>query len=212
VPASTRRFGTETSKTRAVLLDVTERLMLESGYAAVSSRTVAERAGVKAPLVHYYFRTLDDLFIAVYRRRTEQNLERLAASLQETDQPLWVIWEYSSDKTGTALTQEFIALANHRKAIQAEIAKTAERLRQIQLTALAGLFHRRYGLDADLITPGAVLLFMSAVPRVIVIEEALGISTGHVDAVALVEHYLTQLEGPRAPAKEEQATTRRRPA
>ena len=209
--ASTRRFGTETSKTWAVLLDVTERLMLDSGYAAVSSRAVAEKAGVKAPLVHYYFRTLDDLFIAVYRRRTEQNLDRLAASLRESEQPLWVIWEYSSDKTGTALTQEFIALANHRKAIQAEIAKTAERLRQIQLAALRGLLPR-YGLDVDLITPAAMLLFMAAVPRVIVIEETLGISTGHGDAVSLVEHYLTELEGPRSSAVDTQARTGRRPA
>ena len=49
--AATRRVGTLTSKTRALLLDVTEQLMLDEGYAAVSSRSVAARAGVKAPLV-----------------------------------------------------------------------------------------------------------------------------------------------------------------
>ena len=39
--AATRRVGTLTSKTRALLLDVTEQLMLDEGYAAVSSRSVA---------------------------------------------------------------------------------------------------------------------------------------------------------------------------
>jgi AcrR family transcriptional regulator len=206
-----RRFGTETSKTRSVLLDVTEQLMLEEGYAAVSSRRVAAKAGVKAPLVHYYFRTLDDLFIAVYRRRTERNLEWLADVLHQTDQPLWTIWEYSSDKTGTAITQEFIALANHRKAIRAEIAQTAERLREIQREAVSGLLSS-YGLDADLVAPAALLLVMAAVPRVVVIEETLGITTGHAEVTALVEHYLTQWEGPRTATAAKRARKKRQPA
>ena len=52
--------------------------MLEEGYAAVTSRRVAAQAGLKPQLVHYYFRTMDDLFLAAYRRRADQGLERLA--------------------------------------------------------------------------------------------------------------------------------------
>ncbi len=55
--------------------------MLEEGYAAVTSRRVAAQAGLKPQLVHYYFRTMDDLFLAAYRRRAEQGLERLAQAL-----------------------------------------------------------------------------------------------------------------------------------
>ena len=69
---ATRRLGTETSETRATLLDATEQLMLDSGYAAVSSRRVAAVAGVRPALVHYYFRTMDDLFLAAFQRRAEQ--------------------------------------------------------------------------------------------------------------------------------------------
>ena len=43
--ASTRRIGAESSETRAALLDAAERLMLEHGYAAVTSRRVAGAAG-----------------------------------------------------------------------------------------------------------------------------------------------------------------------
>jgi AcrR family transcriptional regulator len=191
---TSRRIGSVTPKTRGVLLDVTEQIMLEEGYAAVSSRRVAAKAGVTAALVHYYFPTLDDLFIAVYRRRTDRNLERLASELQG-DRPLHVIWDYATDRTGTALTAEFLALANHRKAIQAEIAETAERMRKIQLDALTGVLEQ-YGLDSDLFSPAAVVVLMSAIPRVIIIEEALGINTGHPEALALVEHYLEEFEGP----------------
>ena len=72
--AKPRRMGTETSETRVRLLDVTERIMIDDGYAAVSSRRIAKDAGVTPALVHYYFGTLDDLFLAVLKRRADQQL------------------------------------------------------------------------------------------------------------------------------------------
>ena len=66
--ASARRIGAPDAKNRGVLLDAAEQLMLEEGYAAVTSRRVAEKAGLKPQLVHYYFRTMEDLFLAVFRR------------------------------------------------------------------------------------------------------------------------------------------------
>ena len=42
-------------------MDAAEQLLLEEGYAAVTSRRVGARAGLKPQLVHYYFRTMDDL-------------------------------------------------------------------------------------------------------------------------------------------------------
>ena len=85
--ASPRRVGAETSKTRYLLLDCVERLMLETGYAGVTYRALAAKAGVTAGLVQYYFPTLDDLFVAAIRRRSEQNLERLAEALRTNAGP-----------------------------------------------------------------------------------------------------------------------------
>ena len=193
--ATSRRVGTETSRTRALLLDVTERLLVEESFAAVTSRRVAAEAGVNAALVHYYFPTLDDLFVAVYKRRTEHLVQRLTEDLR-TDQPLWAMWEYNSDRTGTALASEFLALANHRKAIRAQIAEVAERLHTIQRDALSGVLER-YEVDTEVVTPAAVVMLMVAIPRAMVIEEALGMTGGHEEARALVEHFLERLEGPR---------------
>lgn len=87
--AQQRRVGAETSETRAALLDGTERLMLDEGYAAVTYRRVAAAAGVTAPLVQYYFPTLDDLFLALLRRRSDRNLQKLTDSLlAHPDAPL----------------------------------------------------------------------------------------------------------------------------
>ena len=71
-----RRIGAPDSKTRAQLMDAAELVLREEGYAAVTSRRVAARAGLKPQLVHYYFRTMDDLFLEVFRRRAEENLAR----------------------------------------------------------------------------------------------------------------------------------------
>jgi AcrR family transcriptional regulator len=188
-----RRIGTLTSKTRAVLLDVTEQIMVEEGYAAVSSRSVAARAGVKAPLVHYYFPTLDDLFIAAFRRRSERNLERLYNALQGDD-PLQALWDYANDAAHVALTFEFLALANHRKAIKAELIEVSERFRKVELEAFTPIVAAA-GIDVDEFPPDGLLMIMMAIPTQVALQTALGVSTGHEHALQLVERYLTQLRG-----------------
>jgi AcrR family transcriptional regulator len=200
---STRRIGTETSRTRAVLVDAAEELMLEEGYAAVTSRRVAAKANLKPQLVHYYFRTMDDLFLAIHRRRVEEGVERQARALASA-QPLWALWDYSRDPRGTALTMEFIALANHRKAIRAEIAGSAERFRAEQLQGLTRVL-RRHGIDAEGFPPIVCTVLLSSVSRFLGIEhEALGMSSGHDETVAFVERFIRRLEGDRsaAPADE----------
>lgn len=194
-----RRIGTETSKTRGVLLDAAERLMLEEGYAAVTSRRIAARAGLKPQLVHYYFRTMDDLFLALFRRRADQGLERQAGAL-ESAQPLWSLWHLSRDPRGTALTMEFTALANHRKAIRAELSASAERYRAGLLEAFRRVL-ARYEIDEGEYPPIVCAVLLTSVSTFLVIEEAmLGMSTGHAETVAFVEDLIRRLEGDRLSA------------
>jgi len=193
-----RRLGAETSQTRARLLDAAEALMFDEGYAAVTSRRVAARAELKPQLVHYYFRTMDDLFLALYRRRAEQGLERQARALAG-EQPLWALWDLSRDPRGTAVTMEFTALANHRKAIRAEITASAERYRAEQARGIASVFER-YQMSSDVPVPLVCSVLLTAVSRFLVIEhETLGISTGHDETVAYVEQLIRGLEGDRRP-------------
>jgi AcrR family transcriptional regulator len=193
---SSRRIGNETSKTRAALLDAAEKLMLEEGYAAVTSRRVAAQAELKPQLVHYYFRTMDDLFLALFRRRAEQGFLRQAQALA-SPQPLWALWDLSRDSRGTALTMEFIALANHRKAIRAEIAGVAERLRAEQAAGLESVL-LGYGIGAEQCPPLVFAVLLSSISRFLVIErEALDMSSGHDETVALIENMLSRIEGTR---------------
>ena len=151
-----RRIGATDSKTRARLVEAAEELLLEEGYAAVTSRRVGARAGLKPQLVHYYFRTMDDLFIEVFRRRAEANFTRFERSMA-AHPSLRTLWRLNADLRGAAFSVEFVALANHRKAIRAEIARYAERFRTAQLEALTAALEA-HGITPDQLPPIVGLL------------------------------------------------------
>src|SRR5262245_8648296 len=122
--------------TRNALLDAAQQLMLDDGYAAVTTRRIAAKAGLNSALVFYYFESVDGLFIELFRRGSARSFDRLQEALA-SPQPLWGFCDLIHDRSGSALTIEFIALANHRKAIRAEIADSSRRFRRAQLDALS---------------------------------------------------------------------------
>jgi AcrR family transcriptional regulator len=196
---STRRIGAEDSTTRAALLDAAQQLLVDEGYAAVTSRRVAAQAGLKPQLVHYYFRTMDDLFLALVRRGAEQNRKRQARALA-SPQPLRAFWAFATDPAGTKLTMEFSALANHRKAIRDELAAYAAEFRRLQTEALASVLARN-GIDTEAFPPEAIAVLVTGISQILVLEEALGLTAGHEQIRALVEQWLVAYEGA-APARE----------
>ena len=189
---SNRRIGAEDSKSRAALLDATEQIMLEQGYAAVSSRRVAERADLKPQLVHYYFRTMDDLFTEVFRRRAEENFARFERAMA-ADPSLRTLWRLNADPRGAAFSIEFVALANHRKVIRVEIARYAERFRAAQLEALTAALADD-GITTDQLPPIVALLMMTGLSQVLALEDALGVTAGHDATVSFVQSVIDRLE------------------
>jgi AcrR family transcriptional regulator len=194
MPASTpsRRIGAEDSKTRVQLLDAAELLMAEEGYAAVTSRRLAARAGLKPQLVHYYFRTMDDLFVEAFRRRAEENLNRFERAIAE-DGSLANLWRLNADPRGTAFSLEFVALANHRKALRAEIARFAERFRASQLDAMRAALAQAGVPEAQMPAEAALLLAVG-LAQVLSVEAGLGVTTGHDSTVAYIERMIGVME------------------
>lgn len=182
-------MGSEASETRQLLLDTTERLMLAEGYAAVGVRRVAREAGVAPALVLYYFKTLDDLFLAVLKRRADGELERQRRILEQNP-PLRALWELSQDP-GTALITEFMALSNHREAVRVAFAADAERYRRAQVEAIA----RTMGQDLPDVPPAALVVATTAIARILGMERALGITEGHAETVTLIEDLLKRFYG-----------------
>lgn len=180
--------------------------MRDEGYAAVTSRRLAARAGLKRQLVHYYFRTMDDLFLALWRRYADKILVRQAQALASS-QPLRAMWNHSSDAWDTSLYIEFMALANHRKTIRAELAQTGERYRTMQIGALSQIVDD-YDLGAMVKSSEALSVLIVSVSRILVMEAQLGMSGGHAGIRQLAEYWLKRLEGPRAQSRRRSAAKR----
>src|SRR6478736_6373374 len=79
--ATPRKAKAEDGGTRRRLLEATAQIMHDEGYAGATSRRVAAKAGVRQPLVHYYFPTMDDLFLAVLREGADEALDQMRAAL-----------------------------------------------------------------------------------------------------------------------------------
>src|SRR5262245_36606141 len=75
---ATRRvaLSADPAETQTKILDATFRQLASRGYAALSIREIAKDAGVTHALINYYFRTKDQLVIAVLDEANRQLLER----------------------------------------------------------------------------------------------------------------------------------------
>jgi AcrR family transcriptional regulator len=195
-PSASRRIGAADSKTRARLVDAAEQLLLDEGYAAVTSRRVGAKAGLKAQLVHYYFRSMDDLLVEVFRRRAEENLARAERTVAASTS-LRTMWQVNADLRGAAFNIEFVALAKHNKAVRAEVARYAERYRAAQLQALTTALEAA-GVTSDQLPPIVALLLMTGLSQIMSLERALGVTAGHDDTVAFVTSLIDRLDRPRA--------------
>lgn len=191
-----RRPRASTLEKRDRILDATEEIMLKEGYAAVSSRSVAAAVGMQAPLVHYHFPTLDDLFVSVLQRRAGRNVERMRDALA-SDEPLRAWWHLASDPRGTALFVELLAAANHRVELKVEVGRIAREVRHMQIDALDTLLGE-YGLDADLFPPALVATMIQGVAFSAVQDRAAGYDTEPEAAIAAMDRLIDRLEARRA--------------
>ena len=184
--------NTDNSATKTAILDATEQILCSEGYGAVSSRRVAEVAGLKSQLVHYHFGTMDNLFLALFRRSEEDFLARQVKSLTATS-PLRSLWEQSLKQSDTRLTIEFIALSLHSKAIGAELARANETTRKLHTMVITSTFERS-GIAAEAMPPEVLAFLIAAASRTLVTEQALGTATAHGAVHAFVEGWLDRLE------------------
>ena len=196
--ASKRRMGPETSATRTQLMDAVEAVMRGDGYAALSARNVAARAGLKYQIVFYYFETMDDLLLAAYRRRTRTVRAKTEAALA-SPRPLHAFWEAASDPFDAALSLEYMALSNHNPLVRAETIAFGEQIRRLVAEQLGERLSQLVPEDAAF-TPFAISLAISSIGGILGFEAALGIEGGHSQTRALVEWCLNRLEPNGAPA------------
>ena len=190
-----RRVGAAGSATHALILDATEQLIRDEGYAAVSTRRVAACAGLKPSLVHYYFTTTDDLLLALSRRGAEESDRMIAAALR-SDDPVRALWRFLADPSRIAMALEFMALANHRNVVRAHMAEHCEEMRRREVEIFARVLGERLA-GSEGVAPEGLSVILAGIGRALVMEGGLGVTAGHDQARAFVERWLDRL-APRA--------------
>lgn len=187
--ASQRRLGPRNSETSNLILDATEQVLRQEGYGAVSSRRVAEAAGIRQGLVYYYFETMDELLLATFKRRTAQGLARYEAEAL-SDRPVQAIWQDLSERVDGRLSFEFVALANHHEGIREEVNRFLVAARKLQAQAIARDAAAR-GVELAPATPAALAFIMYSANLILAREAATGVTEGHDEVRAL---FATMLE------------------
>lgn len=181
----TRRMGAQDSASSNMLLDATEKVMRDEGYAAATSRRIAEVAGLKQQLVYYYFKSMDELLLATFKRRTALALTRIEEELA-SDRPIQAIWHSWNTTVDAKLVFEFIALANHHDGVREEVNRFMAEARQAQSEAIERQFAAK-GVDHAPMSPKALAFFLFSTALLLGREAAMGMDDGHDDVRAFVD-------------------------
>jgi AcrR family transcriptional regulator len=189
----TRVLRSATPEKRRRILDAVEAIMLRDGYAAVTTRRVEAEAGLK---LHYHFGTLDELFVAVVRRHGERNVALLAEAFASPE-PIRGWWRLLSETRGNALLVELTAAANHRPALQAEVAAFAREVHRIQIESLDARLDD-YGIDRDAFPSALIAAAMQGLSFSMAHDKTARFDTGHEEASAAMTRLVDRLETERA--------------
>jgi AcrR family transcriptional regulator len=181
------------SGTREAILDAARRAFAGQGYQRATIRDVAKLAGVDPALVHHYFGTKQELFVAAVRLPVNP-VEQLAAVLAA-----------EPDQVGPRLVETFLSIWDHaaghspmlaliRSAVADEQA--AALLREFITEEVLGPIARRVGSpDAQLraTLAGSQLIGLAMARYIIRVEPLASASSAEVAAAVgpTVQRYLT---------------------
>jgi len=180
-----------TSKPRAAaegaLLDAAEQLLVESGHAAVTTRRLAQEAGVNHGLVHYYFGSIENVLAQVLERFTDRLIER-QRTLYASDAPFLAKWRQAmtyleADARYQKIWLELQALAWNRPDLRARIAGVTEEWRAVLTDALAQA-RAEHGIELPL---PALVALVATFNQGMMLERLLGVGEGHAELLAWIE-------------------------
>lgn len=146
--------------TRASIVEAARQTILADGHVAVSTRRVAEQAGVPLSQIHYHFGSKRQLILAVLAAENERLLAR-QARLYETPEPLWVRWDRACDYLEQDLASGYVRILQEMIAAGWSDPVVASAVRELMTgwyTLLADVARREgeRGLDFGPFTPEEV--------------------------------------------------------
>lgn len=95
------------TQTRVVILEAARRCLLAEGHRGVSTRKVADAAGVPLSQLHYHFGSKQGLLLALLEEENRRRLER-QTQMYASDRPLWERYEQACDFFEDDLEEGFV--------------------------------------------------------------------------------------------------------
>jgi AcrR family transcriptional regulator len=188
------------AETEDAFLDAAERLLIGLGYAGISTRRLAEEAGANHGLVHYYFGSMENLFVRVLQRFTERLIIRQREMYGRTDLSGIEKWRTAVGYLESDLAAgypkiwlELQALGWNRPDIAERVAEVNGEWRAVLTEAFDEMI-AEYGLDREQFPLDAVVSLVMTFNEGIMVERLSGISTGHRELLEMVERWLERLE------------------
>ena len=183
---------TARSAAEEALLDAAERLLVEVGHAGITTRRLAEAAGVNNGLVHYYFGSNENLLVRALERFTERMTERQRA-LYASDEPFVEKWRMamrylvSEDLSYQKVWLELQALAWNNTELQARLAEVNAEWRAV-LTEAFEKPHRELELELPL---DALVSLVMTFNLGIMVERLGGVDAGHRELLDWIDGWLS---------------------
>jgi AcrR family transcriptional regulator len=180
------------SAAEEALLDAAERLLVDVGHAGITTRRLAEEAGVNHGLVHYYFGSNENLLVRALERFTERLISR-QRDLYASDLPFVEKWRtamrylVSEDVTYEKVWLELQALAWNDEGLRARLAHVNAEWRTVLTEAFAEP-HRELGIDMPL---DALVSLVMTFNLGIMVERLGGIETGHQELLDWIDGWLS---------------------
>jgi len=187
------KVSTARSTAEGALLDAAERLLVEVGYGGITTRRLAEEAGVNHGLVHYYFGSIENLLVRTLERFTERLIAR-QREMYAADIPFIEKWRTAmrylveEDVRYEKVWLELQALAWNRAEMREQVMQVDERWRAVLTEAFAKP-RERLGIDISL---EALVSLVVTFNLGIIVERLSGITTGHAELLEWIDRFLEE--------------------
>jgi AcrR family transcriptional regulator len=180
------------SAAEEALLDAAERLLVDVGHAGITTRRLAEEAGVNHGLVHYYFGSIENVLVRTLERFTERLTQRQRA-LYAADVPFIEKWRTAiryldADREYQKVWFELQALAWNRPELRERVARVDAEWRAVLSEALAEP-RERYGIDMPL---AALVALVITFNEGMIFERLSGIETGQAELLEWIDGWIQE--------------------
>jgi AcrR family transcriptional regulator len=180
------------AETEEAFLDAAERLLVEVGYAGITTRRLAQEANANHGLVHYYFGSMENLLVRVLERFTERLIARQRA-MYAADIPFIEKWRqamrYLDEDAASGYQKvwyELQALAWNRPELRKRVAHVTEEWYGVLTEAFEDA-RREHGIDMPL---DALVTLVATFNQGLILERLSGVDRGHRALLDWIDEWL----------------------